>query len=39
LQGAEQADRFPDANHWIMKGEDSRFWYSQMQAWLAKWLK
>jgi len=29
---------FPDANHWILKGEDSRFFYSEVQAWLAKWL-
>ena len=30
---------FPDANHWIMKGEDSRFWYGEVHAWLAKYLK
>lgn len=30
---------FPDANHWIMKGEDSRFWFSEVHGWLAKWLK
>jgi dipeptidyl aminopeptidase/acylaminoacyl peptidase len=30
---------FPDANHWIMKGEDSRFWYSQVHDWLAKYLQ
>jgi len=29
---------FPDENHWIMKGEDSRFFYSEMQAWLAKYV-
>jgi dipeptidyl aminopeptidase/acylaminoacyl peptidase len=29
---------FPDANHWIMKGEDSRFFYSEVHAWLARWL-
>ncbi len=29
---------FPDANHWILKGEDSRFFYSEVQAWLKKWL-
>lgn len=29
---------FPDANHWIMKGEDSRFFYSEVQAWLKKYL-
>lgn len=30
---------FPEANHWIMKGEDSRFWFGEVHAWLAKWLK
>ena len=29
---------FQDANHWIQKGEDSRFWYQQVQDWLKKWL-
>ena len=29
---------FPDANHWIQKGEDSRFFYDQVYAWLKKWL-
>ena len=29
---------FPDENHWIMRGEDSRFWYREVQAWLARWL-
>ena len=29
---------FPDANHWIQKGEDSRFFYSEVHAWLKKWL-
>jgi dipeptidyl aminopeptidase/acylaminoacyl peptidase len=29
---------FEDANHWILKGEDSRFWYQEVQAWLKKWL-
>ncbi|MBC7927406.1 MAG: prolyl oligopeptidase family serine peptidase, partial [Bryobacteraceae bacterium] len=29
---------FPDANHWILKGEDSRFFYAQVHEWLAKWL-
>lgn len=29
---------FPDANHWIMKGEDSRFWYDEVHKWLAKYL-
>lgn len=30
---------FPDNNHWITKGEDSRFWFSELHAWLARWLK
>lgn len=29
---------FPDANHWIQKGEDSRFFYGELHAWLKKWL-
>ncbi len=30
---------FPDENHWILKGEDSRYFYQEVQAWLARWLK
>jgi dipeptidyl aminopeptidase/acylaminoacyl peptidase len=30
---------FPDANHWISRGEDSRFWYSEVHKWLAKYLQ
>lgn len=30
---------FPDENHWISKGEDSRAWYGEVHAWLARWLK
>ncbi len=29
---------FPDENHWILKGEDSRLFYSEVSAWLARWL-
>jgi dipeptidyl aminopeptidase/acylaminoacyl peptidase len=29
---------FPDANHHIMKGEDSRFWYNEVHSWLVKHL-
>jgi dipeptidyl aminopeptidase/acylaminoacyl peptidase len=29
---------FPEETHWIQKGEDSRFWYHEVQAWLAKYL-
>ena len=30
---------FPDENHWVLKGENSRFFYGEIQAWLAKWLR
>ncbi|HEX5624729.1 MAG TPA: prolyl oligopeptidase family serine peptidase, partial [Saprospiraceae bacterium] len=30
---------FPDENHWILKGENSRFFYYELQAWLAQYLK
>lgn len=30
---------FPDANHWILKPEDSRQFYKEVHAWLAHWLK
>jgi dipeptidyl aminopeptidase/acylaminoacyl peptidase len=29
---------FPDANHWILKGEDHRYWTQEVQAWLKKYL-
>lgn len=29
---------FPDANHHIIKGEDSRFWYNEVHSWLMKHL-
>ncbi|MCE5310054.1 MAG: S9 family peptidase [Acidobacteriales bacterium] len=29
---------FPGANHWIQKGEDSRYFYREVLAWLAKYL-
>jgi len=29
---------FPEAGHWILRGEDSRYWYREVQAWLARWL-
>ena len=29
---------FPDENHWILKGENSRFFYSEVEGWLAKYL-
>ncbi|NOT58852.1 MAG: S9 family peptidase [Acidobacteria bacterium] len=30
---------FPEENHWVLKGENSRFFYSEVHAWLARWLK
>ena len=30
---------FPDENHWVMRGENSRYWYGEVHAWLAKWLQ
>jgi dipeptidyl aminopeptidase/acylaminoacyl peptidase len=29
---------FPDENHWILKGENSRFWYGAVHDWLSRWL-
>jgi dipeptidyl aminopeptidase/acylaminoacyl peptidase len=29
---------FPDENHWILKGEDSRLFYSELEGWLGRWL-
>jgi dipeptidyl aminopeptidase/acylaminoacyl peptidase len=29
---------FQDENHWILKGENSRFFYQEVHNWLAKWL-
>jgi dipeptidyl aminopeptidase/acylaminoacyl peptidase len=30
---------FPEETHWIQKAEDHRYWFSEVQAWLAKYLK
>jgi dipeptidyl aminopeptidase/acylaminoacyl peptidase len=30
---------FPEANHWIQKGEDSRLFYAEVTDWLGRWLK
>lgn len=30
---------FPEENHWIMKGENSKFYYSELKDWLGKHLK
>ena len=29
---------WPDENHWVLKGENSRFFYKEVAAWLARWL-
>ena len=29
---------WPEENHWVLKGEDSRFFYREVAAWLARWL-
>jgi dipeptidyl aminopeptidase/acylaminoacyl peptidase len=30
---------FPEENHWILKGEDSRLFYAELAAWFDRWLK
>jgi dipeptidyl aminopeptidase/acylaminoacyl peptidase len=42
LQRMKVPSRFlvwPDANHWITKGEDSRRFYDEVHAWLRRWLE
>ena len=29
---------WPDENHWILKGENSRYWYQEVYSWLKKYL-
>ncbi len=29
---------FPEENHWILKAENSRFFYQEVHGWLKKWL-
>ena len=29
---------FPDENHWILKGENSRTFYRELDGWLRRWL-
>jgi dipeptidyl aminopeptidase/acylaminoacyl peptidase len=29
---------FPEENHWVLRGENSRFFYGEIHSWLAKWL-
>jgi dipeptidyl aminopeptidase/acylaminoacyl peptidase len=30
---------YPDEHHWILKGQNSRHWYGEFLAWLARYLK
>ena len=30
---------WPDENHWILKGENSKVFYREVHEWLARWLK
>ncbi len=39
LQVPSRLISFPDENHWVLKGENSRFWFGEVHGWLAKWLK
>ena len=38
LRMVEPAQVFPEANHWILKPEDSRFFYNEVHKWLAGYL-
>jgi dipeptidyl aminopeptidase/acylaminoacyl peptidase len=29
---------FPEENHWVLRGENSRFFYREIHTWLARWL-
>ena len=29
---------WPTENHWIQNPENSRFWYREVHAWVARWL-
>jgi dipeptidyl aminopeptidase/acylaminoacyl peptidase len=30
---------FPGENHWILNGENSRFFYAEVDAWLKRYLQ
>ena len=30
---------YPDENHWVLKPQNSKHWYGEVLAWLARWLK
>jgi dipeptidyl aminopeptidase/acylaminoacyl peptidase len=29
---------FPEENHWVLRGENSRFFYAEVRGWIGKWL-
>ena len=29
---------YPDENHWVLKRENSLFWYATKQSWLAEYI-
>ncbi len=29
---------YPDENHWVQKGQNSKHWYGEVLGWLARWL-
>jgi dipeptidyl aminopeptidase/acylaminoacyl peptidase len=29
---------YPDENHWVLKGQNSKHWYGEVLGWLARWL-
>jgi len=29
---------FPDEGHWVLKPQNQRLWWNEVQAWLAKYL-
>jgi dipeptidyl aminopeptidase/acylaminoacyl peptidase len=29
---------FPEENHWVLRGENSKFFYAEVHAWIAKWI-
>jgi dipeptidyl aminopeptidase/acylaminoacyl peptidase len=30
---------YPDENHWVLKGANSKHWYGEVLGWLDRWLK
>ncbi|MEY3466642.1 MAG: hypothetical protein RL603_2242 [Pseudomonadota bacterium] len=29
---------FPEENHWVLRGENSRYFFGELHAWFARWL-